>query len=62
MTLQIEHLKKQEDACKDIEHCVICPGGWSVVWMQIEVHSQESKQSKVVEAILEDIEERHGVT
>merc|ERR1712060_507940 len=60
MSLQIEELKDAEQPSSCIVNLITSPGRWSVLRVKEEVHSQETKETIVMEAVLEDVGEGHS--
>ena len=61
MRFQIQKLKDCEQNCTRSEEGIIAPGRWFIVWSEVEVHGREAEQDEVMETVLEDIRQGHGV-
>ena len=61
MAHQIEKLKDAEKHCRNDIEVVAGPGRCRVVWVQEEVHVEETKEDPVVCGVLKDVHERHRV-
>lgn len=61
MCLKIEELKEEECNANTSENVIIGPSRWCIERVHEEVHIQNTAYEPIVEAILEQVEERHGV-
>ena len=62
MSHQVQELKENEQASANVESSVRDPGWLLIARPQVEEHSSEAKQTKVVETVLKHIGERHSLT
>jgi len=58
---KVKELKEEECNAKTSENVIIGPGRWCIERMNEEVHVQNTAYEPIVEAILEQVEERHSV-
>ena len=58
---EVEELEEDEKACEGVEHGGCSPFWRRVVWTDVEVHRCEAKEHVVVEAVLEDVDQRHSL-
>ena len=59
---QVEELKEHKEPDDSIhEFLAAGPCWWAVLWVQEEVHVDESKDEPVVERILEEVEHWHAI-
>ena len=61
MGLEVEEFENCEKNCAHCIESIIGPCWWSIVWSQEEIHCEKTEQDEVMEAIFEDVRERHGI-
>ena len=59
MGLEVEELEQAEEPRGGEIKSFRGPLGWSVIWVQEEVHRQEPEEDEVVEAIFKHVREWH---
>lgn len=59
---QVKELKDAEQGSASVVNSRRGPRGRSVVWVQVEVHGEEAKETIVVEAVFEQVHQRHSLT
>ena len=55
MSLEVEELKNCEQNCTHSIKSIIGPCWWGIVWPQVEIHCEKTKEDEVMEAIFEDV-------
>lgn len=61
MSFQVEELKDKESNKNYSEDCIISPARRSVKWVHKEVHIEDTANKPIMETILKQVEEWHGI-